>query len=230
MNSYTQFMSTSGPTSFHSHKEKSISSFFSDGVPTKFTTGETIVSGSDEPNGVFLIKEGFVKACSTSDDGHANLLLIHSVGEFIPLPWALDGYHVTGLFYEAMTDVVAIRSSKDRLRIAMGNNMWLTQDILNQLVNVVAIYTQRIQILQFRSARGKIIAEMLYFAERFGKSDGDGIYIDAPITHQDVADSINMNRETASRALETLFEEGMIGQKDHFFTIPNVAKLQEALS
>jgi CRP-like cAMP-binding protein len=111
----------------------------------------------------------------------------------------------------------------------MGNNMWLTQEVLNQAVNVIAIYTQRIQILEFRSARGRIIAEMLFLSERFGKPKGSGILIDAPITHQDISDSINMNRETASRALEKLIEEGLIGQTEHLFTILEPVKLREAL-
>jgi CRP-like cAMP-binding protein len=137
--------------------------------------------------------------------------------------------HVTGLSYVALSDVKLLRSSKDKLRIAMGNNMWLTQEILNQAVNVIAVYTQRIQILEFRSARGRVIAEMLFFAERFGKQHGAEILIEAPITHQDIADSINMNRETASRALEDLFEEGLMGQEDHLFTVRDHAKLQAAL-
>jgi CRP-like cAMP-binding protein len=210
-------------------KDKSISSYFSDGTIIYFSNGETIVNGLDEPDGVFLIKEGFVKACSTSHDGHANLLLIHQAGEFIPLPWALDGIHLTGLSYEAISEVKLLRSSKDKLRTSMGHDAWLTQEIMTQLVNVVAIYTQRIQILEFRSARGRVIAEMLFFGERFGKHQGSEILIDAPITHQDIADSINMNRETASRALEQLFEEGLIGQVDHLFTIKDPIKLREAL-
>jgi len=210
-------------------KGKSISSYFSDGIVMEFVTGETIVNGFDEPNGVYLIKKGFVKYYSTSHDGHANLLLIHEAGEIIPLPWALDGFHMTGLFYETISDVTVIKTSKDKLRNEMGNNMWLTQEILNQVVNVVAIYTQRIQILEFRSARGRVIAELLFFAERFGKVNGNQVTIEAPITHQDIADSINMNRETASRAIELLFEEKLIGQDNHLFTILDLAKLKEEL-
>jgi CRP/FNR family cyclic AMP-dependent transcriptional regulator len=226
---YSWGMLKTEPMKFDSRKDKSIASFFSDGVTEMYSSGDTIVAGSDEPLGVYLIVRGFVKSNSSSHDGHANLLLMHGAGEFIPLPWALDGFHMTGLSYEAMSDVVVRRSSKDKLRVAMGNNMWLTQEILNQMVDIVAIYTQRIQILQYRSARGRIIAEMLYFADRFGRPDGEGVLIHAPITHQDVADSINMNRETASRALELLFQEGLMGQRDHLFVIPRLSKLREAL-
>jgi len=210
--------------------DDSIVAHFSEGKLMKFSKDETIINGLDEPEGVYLIKKGFVKAYSVSKDGHGNLLLIHEAGEFIPLPWALDGTHTTGLFYEAMTDVTVLRASKDKLRAAMGNNAWLSQEILKQAVNMITVYTQRIQTLEFRSARGKIIAELVYLAERFGKAKGTEILIDAPITHQDIADSINMTRETASRVLELLFKEGLMGQKDHFLSVRDLPRLRMALS
>jgi CRP/FNR family transcriptional regulator len=210
--------------------DESIVAHFSDGLLMHFEKEETIINGYDEPDGVYLIKKGFVKAYSVSQDGHGNLLLIHEAGEFIPLPWALDGAHTTGLFYEAMTDVTVLRASKDKLRTAMGKNTWLSQEILKQAVNIITVYTQRIQTLEFRSARGRIIAELIYLAERFGKTHGLEVLIQAPITHQDIADSINMSRETASRTLELLFKEKLMGQKNHLFLIKDLPKLQLALS
>jgi CRP/FNR family cyclic AMP-dependent transcriptional regulator len=209
--------------------DESIVSYFSDGLQMHFSNGETIINGIDEPEGVYLIKKGFVKAYSVSDAGQGNLLLIHESGEFIPLPWALDGEHTTGLYYEAISDVTVLRTSKDRLRKAMGRNTWLSQEIMKQTVNIITIYTQRIQTLEFRSARGRLISEILNLAERFGEKDGQQVHINAPITQQDIADSINMNRETATRALGLLFEEGLIDQKDHDFRILNLKLLQEAL-
>ncbi|QQS20098.1 Crp/Fnr family transcriptional regulator [Candidatus Saccharibacteria bacterium] len=210
-------------------RDESIIAHFSYGKLMHFKREETIVNGLEEPEGIYLIKKGFVKAYSVSHAGHGNLLLIHSVGEFIPLPWALDGAHTTGLFYEAMDDVTVLRASKDKLRTAMGNNSWLSQEILKQAVNIITAYTQRIQALEFRSARGRIIAQLLFLAERFGEVHGKAVVINAPITHQDIADSINMNRETASRSLELLFDEGLMSQDEHLLTILDLRKLQTAL-
>jgi CRP/FNR family transcriptional regulator len=207
----------------------SIIAHFSDGFLMNFSKDEVIIQGYQEPEGVYLIKSGFVKAYSISQDGHRNLLLIHKAGEFIPLPWALDGGHTTGLFYEAMTDVEILRAGKDKLRSALGNNSWLSREILSQTVNIISIYTSRIQTLEYRSARDRVIAELIYLAERFGERHGKEIFIKAPITHQDIADSINMSRETASRALELLFEEGLMGQAQHLFTIKDLPGLQTAL-
>ncbi len=208
-------------------KDNKIESYFTDGEIKHFSKDETIINGDIAPQGVYLIKRGFVKAYTITKAGQENLLLIHKADEFIPLIWALDGAHVEGLFYEAMSDVTVLRSTKEKLRSNMESNIWLCQEILRQSVNIITAYSQRIQTLEFRTARDRLVAELLNLAELFGKPQGDEILINAPITHQDIADSINMSRETASRALEQLFEEGLIKQVDHLFTVRRVGKLEE---
>jgi CRP-like cAMP-binding protein len=210
-------------------EDDSIVAHFSDGLLMHFSKGDVVIQGYEEPEGVYLIKSGFVKAYSISRDGRHNLLLIHKAGEFIPLPWALDGAHTSGLFYEAMDDVVILRAGKNKLRAAMGNNSWLSREILNQTVDIISVYTQRIQTLEFRTARERVIAELIYLAERFGEKHGKEVLINAPITHKDIADSINMSRETASRALELLFNEGIVNQIDHLFSLKDVHAAHKAL-
>lgn len=206
----------------------SIETHFRDGVTIQFSKGETIIDGSGAPQGVYLIKKGFVKAFTITKAGQENLLLIHDEGEFIPLIWALDGAHTEGLYYQAMTDVTVLRTSKEKLRTAMDGNTWLSQEILKQSVHIITVYAKRIQTLGFRTARERLIAELLNLTEMFGKSYGSEILIDAPITHQDIADSINMNRETASRALGLLFDEGLVRQVDHLFSVRKIDKLEDA--
>jgi CRP-like cAMP-binding protein len=209
--------------------DESIVAHFSDGLALSFSKSEAIIQAFDEPEGVYLIKSGFVKAYSISKTGNESLLLIHQAGDFIPLPWALDGAHTTGLRYEAMTDVTVLRASKDKLRAAMGDNSWLSQQIMSQTVAMISLYTQRIQTLEYQTARERVVSELIDLAERFGKHHGAEVVINAPITHQDIADSINMTRETASRALELLFKAKLLGQRDHFFVVRNMDNLRAAL-
>jgi CRP-like cAMP-binding protein len=58
-------------------RDKSIISHFSEGLIMRFTKDQTIIHGFQEPDGVYLIKKGFVKAYSISSNGNVNLLLIH---------------------------------------------------------------------------------------------------------------------------------------------------------
>ncbi len=101
---------------------------------------------------------------------------------------------------------------------------------MRQLINTFTVYAQRIQNLGYRLPRERVIACLLDLATRFGQSQGQSTIIEAPITHQDIADSINMTRETASRALELLFKDGLVAQKDHLFIINDEKKLQAELS
>ncbi len=209
---------------------ESITSLFNIGIQKQFLKSEILVQGDEEPSGVYLIKSGYVKAYSISQLGQKNLLLIHGANEIMPLPWALDGPQKLGVFYEAMSNVEVFNTSKDALRVAMGNNPWLSEQILRQLVNTFTVYAQRIQNLGYRLPKERVIACLLDLASRFGQMHRQGILIDAPVTHQDIADSISMSRETASRALSSLFDDGLLTQKKHLFVILHEKKLQEQLS
>ncbi len=208
---------------------ESLLSHFRVGTEKHFSKGDVMVHGDEVPLGVYFIQSGYVKAYSISPLGQINLLLIHGACEIMPLPWALDGKQKLGIFYEAISKVTVLGTSKDDLRTAMGSNSWLTEQILRQLVNTFTVYAQRIQSLGFRLPRERVIACMLDLATRFGESQGQGMVIKAPITHQDIADSINMTRETASRALGLLADEKLITQKDHLFIIMDEQKLQAEL-
>jgi CRP-like cAMP-binding protein len=210
-------------------ESESILAHFIAGTLKHFKKDEIIVQGNEEPSGVYLIQNGYVKAYSISQLGQQNLLLVQGENEIMPLPWALDGPQKLGIFYEAMSDVTVLSTSKPDLRVAMGSNSWLTEQVLRQLVNTFTVYAQRIQSLGYRLPRERVIACLLDLATRFGQEDGHNVTIKAPITHQDIADSINMTRETASRALHQLVKDGLITQLDHLFVIKNELKLQAEL-
>ncbi len=212
------------------HASESIDAHFSEGTLKRFLKNEIIVQGNEEPEGVFFILEGYVKAYSISQLGQQNLLLIQGEHEILPLPWALDGPQKIGIFYEAMSDVTVKRTSKAHLRAAMGSDPWLTEQILRQLVDAFTVYAQRIQSLGFRLPRERIIATLLDLSIRFGESREEDTVILAPITHQDIADSTNMTRETASRAIEVLIKDKLLHQENYAFVISNERKLQAELS
>lgn len=219
-----------GNVKLYQDDSENIASHFDGGIIKHFSKSEVLVQGNEEPEGVYLIQSGYVKAYTISRTGQQNLLLIYGANEIIPLPWALDGVQKIGVFYEAMGDVTIINSSKDDLHTAMGSNVWLTEQILHQMVHTFTVYAQRIQCLEYRLPRERVIARLLDLADRFGKVTAEGIVIQAPITHQDVADSINMTRETASRALELLFYDELVTQQRHLFIILDAEKMLAELN
>ena len=226
LQAYTVTMRESNPNDGIS---QDITSYFDSGKLEHFSKGEVLVQGDEVPKGVYLIQSGYVKVYTISRTGQQNLLLIHGANEIMPLPWALDGHQKLGVFYEAMSDVSVTKSSKYDLGEVMAHNSGFSTQILHQLVGVFTVYAQRIQCLEYRLPRERVIARLLDLAERFGKPTSQGVTIQAPITHQDIADSINMTRETASRALELLFYDELVTQKQHLFVILRADKMLEEL-
>ncbi len=212
------------------NETESIDAFFNVGTVQMFNKGDVIIQGDEKPEGVYLLQTGYVKAYSLSQLGQQNLLLIHGANEILPLPWALDGPQKLGIFYEALTDITVLRTSKSNLRAAMGANAWLTEQILRQLVNTITVYANRIQSLGYRLPRERVISCLLDLANRFGDKQDNIITIKTPITHQDIADSINITRETASRVLEQLFQEKLLKQRNHDFIIIDEEKLEMELN
>lgn len=189
---------------------ESILAYFRIGSAKSYVKDEIIIQGAGEPEAVYLIQKGYVKAYSLSRLGQEDLLLIQGMNEILPLPWALDGEQKLGVFYQAMSDVTVLSTKKSDLRTATGGNTWLAEQILSQLVNTFTVYAQRIQSLGFRLPRERVTSTLLDLATRFGEKTVGGTVIQAPITHQDIADSTNMARETASRAVNELTKTGFV--------------------
>ena len=111
----------------------------------------------------------------------------------------------------------------------MGSDPWLTEQILRQLVDAFTVYAQRIQSLGFRLPRERVIACLLDLSTRFGQAHGESTVIKAPITHQDIADSTNMTRETASRTIELLIKDKLLHQENYLFVLSEEKKLKAEL-
>ena len=64
---------------------------------------------------------------------------------------------------------------------------------------------------------------------RFGNQTEDGLVIEVPLRHQDIASSINASRETASREIAALERKGLIKNKRLYIVLLDVPALQEFL-
>ncbi len=206
-----------------------INAQFGDGLTMYFSKEDTISSDSDGSEDVCLIKTGFVKAFHLSNTNEENILLFYGAGELIPFPWELILRHTSTIYYQALTDVTVIRKPKAEILLALSDNQWLSHEMFDQAVTVAGYYTRRLQTLQLSSAYERVVSEIIYLSERFGTLDSEGILINVPLTHLDIANSINMTRETASRALGQLIKEGYIIQRDHFFIVLHFEKLRSTI-
>jgi CRP/FNR family transcriptional regulator len=91
------------------------------------------------------------------------------------------------------------------------------------------IHSERLLNLEYRTVRERLVSFLLTMSTRFGKKTKDGVIIEVPLRHQDIASSINASRETASREIAALERKDLILNKGSHIILKNVDALQAYL-
>jgi CRP/FNR family transcriptional regulator len=207
---------------------QTLSEYFSQSKQYPYKKGEIILRPDDTPSGVYYLEKGYIKSYSITENGDENLLVILKSGELFPLRW-IFGYTRRKIFYEAIAPVTLRRMPKDDFVRFIDANPLATHELLQNIMAKYNVYVERIENLELTNAYPRVIKRLLSLAERFGKKTDTAIILEAPIKHNDIASSINMSRETASRELETLKKKGIIDDKNHIITIKNKELLENEL-
>jgi CRP-like cAMP-binding protein len=210
------------------HTPRGILKYFPMAVRVAYRKNEVIIRPDEEPAGVYYVEGGFIKAYTIGRYGERNVLLLHKQGELFPLPWGFDG-RTNDVFYEAATYADLRRIDRDELLKKIATDQAFAQVGRAQLLTLLDLYGHRIQNLELRTASERLAYRLIILAGRFGLPRSSGIVIDAPVTHQDIADSLNLSRETVTRELLRMEKIGLIEQHRQL-TIIDLAGLKALIA
>ncbi|MCA9323665.1 Crp/Fnr family transcriptional regulator [Candidatus Saccharibacteria bacterium] len=206
-----------------------LDSFFKAHTRIQYKKGETIIRPEDEPNGVYLIEWGFVKAYTITKYGEENLLLVRGTGSVFPLIWAFTGEH-RSVTYEAMESTSLWRVSKVEYLEFLDRNPDIIPVILDMAIDAYRLHSERVMTLSYRTARERVISFLLTNVKRFGILNKDGSQtIHAPYRQSDIASSVNATRETTSREINSLKKRKIISVVDHKIVVHDVDALAALL-
>lgn len=185
-----------------------------------------MIRPGESPSGIFYISHGLVKAYDITKYGEENLLIIRKKGEILGLTWAITGED-RSIIYATLAPTELFQISRAQFRTFLRDNPTAALPLVDMLVNMYRLHSERILNLEYRSVRERIISFLLTTARRFGKQGKNGIILDVPLRHQDIASSISATRETASRELAVLERQGLIVRdKQSIITICDIQKLR----
>ncbi len=198
---------------------------FKRGTPLTYQKGEFIIRPGEEPNAVYYIESGIVKAYNITKYGEESLLSIRKEREVFPLIWAISGKQ-RSVIYQTMVPTTVYRlSRRDYLKFLESNPDGMST-IMDLTVEMYRIHSERIMTLGYRTVRERLVSFLYTMAKRFGKVTKEGTVINVPLRQQDIAGSINATRETTGRELSYLTRNGVIKQKDHMIIVPDTQKLR----
>jgi CRP/FNR family transcriptional regulator len=202
---------------------------FYKGQPLVAAKGE-IILGNDVTKGVYYISTGYIKVYSISQAGEEFVHIIYGPGEIFPLVWAYLGIQPESLFYQAMSSTTLWRLSRDWFNVFITGQLEFAHAMSVQLAQQFRIYIDRVDNLEYKRASERVAYQLLFLASRFGIRANAGYVIDPVVTHDVLAGSINLARESVSRELEKLERQRIIRFQDRHILIHNVQALAAKLN
>lgn len=202
--------------------------FRTTGTKYTFRKGDFIIRPGDAPHGVFYIYKGLVKAYDITKYDEENLLIIRKEGELFPLIWALTGQE-RSVIYQALAPTETWMITREQFIHHIEKNPAVMAPLLDMTIEMYRLHSERILNLEYRSVRERIVSFLLTMSQRFGRQLDDGLLIDAPLRHQDIASSVNATRETTSRELAALERKGLLVNTQSLILLKDIDGMRKHL-
>lgn len=202
--------------------------FFLQQRPLIYKKGHVILHGQTANTDIFYIEKGHVRVSTITAGGEQKTYVFFKPGVIFPLNRIVnDKTH--NLFYDAMEDVTLRKASKQQFQQFIQGKSDILMDLLYQVLEVHDIYVERVDTLEFTNAYSRLISRILTLAKRFGAAQGNTVKMLIPVTHQDIANTSAMTRETTTREIDKLIKKGLLVKNGKEMIVPDVTLLQKEL-
>lgn len=197
------------------------------GEQVQFAKGAVIVKPGDDIQSAYYIERGFVKVYTKTKRDEQYVHVIYGPSEIFPLAMLSSPLPPT-VYYVAFSDCELTRMPQRAVRQAMQDDIDVTRELADRAIMQFRLYSARLDNLQYKFARERLVYRLLFLAARFGKKEADGsYYIDVPMTQQLIGDSINLSRESVSREFDRLRSLGLISYRDQNLVLTDWRKLSQ---
>ncbi|PID30712.1 hypothetical protein CSA80_04370 [Candidatus Saccharibacteria bacterium] len=193
-------------------------SLFHTGAKQEYAKGEFLVRPGGTPAGVFYIENGLVKAYDITKYGEENLLIIRKTGDLLGLTWAVANRE-REIIYTALAPTTVWLITRETFLEHLHSHPAAAVPVVGILAEMFRLHGDRIMTLEYRTVRERLASFLLNMADRFGVEVSNGVKIDVPLRHQDIASSISATRETTSRTLSELERKGFLSNEQSRITL-----------
>lgn len=188
--------------------EKTVQRFFASGVRREFSSGEVLLlPDTTGPIPISYLIKGRVLQYGIDDEGNRSIVNIFKPGAFFPLPVAINDAPVT-YFFEADTDVEVRQVNALEVKDFLKREPEVMFDVLSRMYRGLDGVLGRMTQLLSGDAKSKILYELTILSQRFGVPTTDGIEV--TVTAGKLAEMTGLTRETVSRMLNSLQDEGAV--------------------
>lgn len=179
-------------------------------------------------NHIVFIQSGLVKMYVISLNGEELTLNLFKPGSFFPM-LNVFSENTEQYQYIALEETNICIAPKEELEQFLKKEPEIVWDLLHRVYKGMDGLLQR--MIQFMSgdAYTKTVVQLILLGKRFGKLEENSLRISIPMTHLELSSHAGISRETVSRIMKNLENDGLIKNERSSITIEDLSKLEELL-
>lgn len=178
-------------------------------VHRTYEKGGSITAEGEGFDFVAILHGGSAKAHKTTPDGREQILYVFSAGDFFGERNLISGkkadYGIT-----ALEPVELCMLYKDDFKKIMVQNPDISIRIIEELGERLSHLENAVQNIGVRSLESRLAAALLELAAKYGRDGAGELTINMPLSREGLANYIGTARETVSRKLGALEDDGII--------------------
>ena len=174
-----------------------------------FSRNQVILQADETDRYMYIITSGTVKVVQLSRKGKESILAIHKKGDFFGEMGLLDGQTSPATVIALEETTLALISKADFNALFLANPT-ITRQIITFLCGRLRDSWLMRRVQSAGNAEEKILALLRHMAERHGVRDQRGTILTTRLTHLEIAEFVSLSRETVSRLMARLAQNGTI--------------------
>lgn len=184
-----------------------------------FKKGETLFRQEDIAHSIYFVQEGTLKILKTSSMGQEKIFSLYQGGQFVALSTLFNPPHRYPATAMAVEETIVVKVPRETLEVGILSTEAATREWFKQLNRRLEGVQQLLTDQVFIDAKERFKKWLQRFVTVDLRSSADHVCVKIPVTRQEVADLLSIRRETFSRLLGELKEEGLCEVEGKMFKI-----------
>lgn len=178
-------------------------------VHKEYKKGEFIFKVGDKIDGIIIMNEGSAKALKYTGEGREQILYVFLEGDFFGEQYLLSNEKST-YTVEALSPVKVCMLMKDSYKELLYQYPKIGVKVIEELGSRLTRLENTLQSMGVRSVDARIGSLLLEYSKKYGKVVVEGELISLPLSREGIANYLGIARETLSRKLSSLENDGII--------------------
>jgi len=185
-------------------------------IERRYPQNATIVEEGQPGDYLYVLREGRVKVTKLSEDGREKILEILNPGAFFGEMSLLDRAPRSASV-RALDPLRVFALSRIDFLALLRKSSDLSMAVIQELTRRLRDAGDHASSLSFQSVKDRTKGLLLKMAQE--KSPHSGQPVTPAITHQQIADMISTSRETVTRVIKELKQDGWLGQEGKRYVV-----------